>query len=447
MKIKKNKNFYLRLESLSSTVTGSCNYCVLNLPNRQKVEFIMDCGYFLEDDIMEYNKSFPFNPSKLSFVVATHYHGDHTGRLAMLYNKGYTGYVYGSSYTVEYLKKKSMSGYYEQKKMLKENVTIWDEKDSISLIENLRDLEINKPLQIHPNIEILFLPNAHCRGAIMCRVKCTWEGENIIVLFTGDYKEKTIIRESWIPPEYKEEDHMSIVTEATYGLKEKPEKCFDKLIMKTLEREGSVLVTAFGENMFENSIMRIRYLKKKGLIDENIPVYVEINRSFEVSKNILNSLPSNVTFVRTVLEKTVAKYDSHQKIIILTERGGLEIFLPQIINKEKNMLIFTNYLHVQSKLRKIMETSKGDTFEYIGQKITKLAQVYNTEEFGCHAFIEEIERLIESFQSVDAVFFGHGDKYAKRAAAGYAGENLNIKTFILKRGRAFRITPTTVRYE
>ena len=192
MKKQKDKDFHLRLESLSSIVTGSCNYCVLTLPNKQKVEFVVDCGYFFQDDAMEYNKSFPFKASRLSFVIATHYHGDHTGRLAMLYHNGYQGAVYGSKYTVEYLKKKSISGYYEQKKVLNENATIWDEKDSVSLINNLRDLEMNKPLQIHPNIEIVFFPNAHCRGAIMCRVKCTWEEQSIYVLFTGDYKEKML---------------------------------------------------------------------------------------------------------------------------------------------------------------------------------------------------------------------------------------------------------------
>lgn len=447
MKKQKNKNFYLRIESLSSKVTGSCNYCTLNLPNKQKVEFVMDCGSFFEEDTMEFNKTFPFNPSKLNFAIATHYHGDHTGRFAMLYNRGYQGYIYGSSYTVEYLKKKAISAYYDHKRLLKGESTLWDEKDSISLINNLRELEINESLQIHPNIEITFFHNAHCRGAIICRVKCTWEDENIYVLFTGDYKEENAIRKSWIPPEYKEEGPITIVTEATYGLQEKPEKCFDKLVMKTTERNGNILIMAFGENMFEHSIMRINQLKKKGMIDKNIPIYIEMNRVFEISKKILNSMPSNVTFVRNITEKTMAKYDKEQKIIILTERGGLEIFLPYMIQNENNMLLFTNHLPSQSKLRRILETPRGEHFLYTGQKLYKLAQVYNTEEFGCHSFIEEVERLINSFDKVNAVLFGHGDKYAKQAVANYMGTRLDIKSFILKRGRAFRITANGVKYE
>lgn len=447
MKKTKNRNFYLRIESLSSTVTGSCNYCTLNLPDKPKVEFVIDCGSFFEEEMMELNKSFPFNPSKLNFAIATHYHGDHTGRFAMLYNKGYQGYIYGSQYTVEHLKKKAISAYYEHKRALTGKATLWNEKDSISCINNLQELTINEPVQIHPNIEIVFFPNAHCRGAIMCRVKCTWEGESIIILFTGDYKQKTAIRKSWIPPEYIEESPINIVTEATYGLQEKPEECFDKLVTKTIERNGNVLITAFGEDMFEHSIMRIKQLKKKGMIDKNLPIYIETNRTFEISKKILNSMPSNVTFVRDMVEKTVAKYDKEQKIVILTERGGLEIFLPYMIQNENNMIILTNHLPAQSNLRKIIEIPRGDTFIYMNQKITKLAQVCNTEEFGCHSYVEEIERLVKSYNKVNAIFFGHGDKYAKRGMAGYTGGKLQIKSFVLKRGRAFRISTTAVRYE
>lgn len=445
MKKQKNRNFYLRIESLSSKVTGTCNYCTLNLPNKQKVDFVIDCGSFFEEDTMEFNKTFPFNPLKLNFAIATHYHGDHTGRFAMLYNQGYHGYIYGSSYTVEYLKKKAISAYYEHKRALKGN-TLWNEKDSISLINNLRELKINESVKIHPNIEITFFNNAHCRGAIMCRIKCTWEDESIYVLFTGDYKEENAIRKSWIPNKYKEEP-ITIVTEATYGLQEKPEKCFDKLVVKTLEQNGSVLIMAFGEDMFEHSIIRINQLKKKGIINKNLPIYIEMNRVFEISKKILNSMPSNVTLVRNIAEKTIAKYDKEQKIIILTERGGLEIFLQHMIQNENNMLLFTNHLPAQSKLRQIIETSKGEYFCYTGKKIHKLAQVYNTEEFGCHAFIGEIEKLIKSFNKVNAILFGHGDKYAKRETAGYAGGKLAIKSFVLKRGKAFRITTNAVKYE
>lgn len=447
MKKQKNRNFYLRIESLSSMVTGSCNYCVLKMPDKTQIEFVVDCGFFFEEEMEEENSTFPFNPSKLSFVIATHYHGDHTGRMPMLYGHGFKGPIYASAYTTEYLKKHAILGYYEHKRSCKEKNTLWEEKDAISLINNLEVLEIDKTFQVLPNIEITFFSNAHCRGAIMCRVKCTYEDEQIIALFTGDYKEKTDVRKSWIPKEFKDEESITIITEATYGLKEQPEKCFDKRISQCMQKDGNALVVALGDEMFENSIMRIKYLKRKGIIEQELPIYIVIRKNLEISKKTLNSMPSNVTFVRNLEEKTVAKYDSRKKIIVVTERGALQEFLPHMVKNAENTIIFTNHHPNDSNIRKILEAKRGEKIIYANQKIQKLAQVYNTEEFGCHSFIEELERLIKSFNKVNAVLFGHGDKYAKQEVANYTGVTLDTKSFILKRGRAFRITPNEVKYE
>jgi len=419
----------------------------LNLPNRQKVEFLIDCGSFLEEETLEFNKDFSFNPSKLDFTVATHYHGDHTGRFAILYNRGYKGNIYASQYTSEYIKKRIIPACYDHKRSNPESEILWNEKDAIAVINGLRELEIDHTIKVHNNVEITFLHNAHCRGAIICRVMCIWENEKICAIFTGDYKEKSDVRKTWIPECYKAKIPVTIITEATYGLQNKPERTFDKLLKKSVVQGGSTLIASFGESMFESAINHIKQLKQKGEINPNIPIYIEINKMFEINNKILSSMPANVTFVKNVSEKSVAKYDKNQKIVIVTERGGLAYFLPYMIQDEKNMVLFTNHLPPKSKTREILETNKGETFIYSGKVIKKSASAYSIEEFGCHAFIEEIERLVKSFENVNGILFGHGDKQAKRAVVSYMGKKMEVKSFVLKRGRAFKITPKTVKYE
>lgn len=445
MKKKTNKNFYLRIESLSSVVTGSCNYCTLHLPNKQEVEFLVDCGSFLEEGMEELNNTFPFDPSKIKFVIGTHYHRDHTGRFPILYNQGYKGVIYTSKYTTEYIKKRSISNYYEHKRTT--DKLLWTENDAVSLINNLQGLEINNVLKVHKNIDIIFFENAHCQGAIMCMVICTYKDEKFNVLFTGDYKEKNSIRKSWIPEAYRNMP-VTIVTEATYGISTKPKETFDKLVGKSLNEGESVLVVALGESMFEHTVTRIKQLKQKGDINSDIPVYIETNRKFEISNRVLQFIPSNVTFVRNVAEKMNALYDKNQKIIIITERGGIDFFFPFILRDEKNMILFTNHMQCQSQVYKMLNIPKGQNVVLGNKTIKRMAQVYNTEEFGCHAFVEEIERLMKSFKSVNAVLIGHGDKYAKQKVISYYNQTLQtISCFSLKRGRAFRVTSTGVKYE
>jgi len=152
-----------------------------------------------------------------------------------------------------------------------------------------------------------------------------------------------------------------------------------------------------------------------------------------------------VTFVQRISEKMMALYDKSPKIIILTERGALDIFLPHVLQSEGNSVIFTNHLPKNSKLRAIMQTPYGTGIKFTHEVIKK-ASVYNTEEFAGHAFLEEIERLISSFENVNGILFGHGDKYAKRNISSYIGAK-GKKTFVLKRGRAFIVTLLTVKHE
>lgn len=445
MKKKNNKNFYLRIESLSSVVTGSCNHCTLHLPNKQKVEFLVDCGIFFNERMDEYNSNFPFEPSKISFSIATHYHADHTGRFATLYNQGYEGAIYASEYTSEYIKKHAISGWYAHKKS--SSKVLWDEADAVKLINNVKVLKNNVVLNVHPNIDIIFFKNAHCQGAIMCIVTCKYGEEKINVLFTGDYKERSLMRKSWISDLYKQSP-ITIVTEATYGIKNKPKETFDKLVVSSMQEKDNVLVFGLGEEMFEHIIARIKQLKQKNKIDSNIPIYIEINRKFELNNKILRSMPSNVTFVKSVTEKTIALYDKNQKIVIATERGGIDFFLPHMLEKENNMIVFTNYIHPNSNLLKFLNSARGEYISYRNKKIEKLAQVCNTEEFGCHCFIEEVERLVDFFENTNAIIFGHGDKYAKQEVVSHFNKKLkDIPAFYLRRGRAFRVTTDGVKYE
>ena len=80
--------------SISSAVTGSCNWVVVKLPNDSTIRFIVDCGLFLEKECENYNENFPFDPRKVDFALLTHIHNDHCGRLSLLVSKGFVGTIY-----------------------------------------------------------------------------------------------------------------------------------------------------------------------------------------------------------------------------------------------------------------------------------------------------------------------------------------------------------------
>lgn len=75
---------YLDIMACHPEVTGSCFLAVLKLPNRETVKFVIDCGLFQEKEYDSLNNELPFDCDEISFVVVTHNHVDHIGRLPLL---------------------------------------------------------------------------------------------------------------------------------------------------------------------------------------------------------------------------------------------------------------------------------------------------------------------------------------------------------------------------
>ena len=75
----------------SNTVTGSCH-----LITTDKHKILLDCGQFQggkAQDALNYEE-FPFDPAELDFMILSHPHIDHCGRIPLLVKKGFKGNIY-----------------------------------------------------------------------------------------------------------------------------------------------------------------------------------------------------------------------------------------------------------------------------------------------------------------------------------------------------------------
>ena len=72
-------------------VTGSCHYVEVG-----EKKFLVDCGMWqgrkeLEEENFD---EFDFNPAEIDFMLLTHAHIDHSGRIPKLYNEGFKNKIY-----------------------------------------------------------------------------------------------------------------------------------------------------------------------------------------------------------------------------------------------------------------------------------------------------------------------------------------------------------------
>ena len=78
-------------------VTGSCTLIEVG-DKKGLVDYGMEQGKNLFE-----NEELPVSPSLLDFVIVTHAHIDHSGRLPLLYKNGFKGTVYATSATCSLL--------------------------------------------------------------------------------------------------------------------------------------------------------------------------------------------------------------------------------------------------------------------------------------------------------------------------------------------------------
>ena len=132
-------------------VTGSCH--MVEVAGHK---FLIDCGLFqgsLTDQMLNYEE-FPFNIQEVEFVILTHAHIDHSGRIPKLYKAGYKNPVYCTSATRELCKimlpdsghiQENEIEWVNRKRMRagkKPNDPIYTEQDAIDCLEIFKGLSI-----------------------------------------------------------------------------------------------------------------------------------------------------------------------------------------------------------------------------------------------------------------------------------------------------------------
>ena len=66
-------------------------------------KFLVDCGLYQgKAELEEQNyREFDYNPAEIDFMLLTHAHIDHSGRIPKLYNDGFKGPIYAHKATCD----------------------------------------------------------------------------------------------------------------------------------------------------------------------------------------------------------------------------------------------------------------------------------------------------------------------------------------------------------
>ena len=435
-------NLNLSFYGAAKEVTGSC-YC-LDVNGKK---FLVDCGLQQGQDEKD-DQKLPFNARDIDFVVLTHAHIDHSGRLPLLVKEGFSGKIYAIKATCNLLSLmlkdsahiKEMDAMWENKKRKragKEEVTpLYSTVDAENTLKYLVPCSYDNIIEISNGIKVNFVDAGHILGSASAEFFLSEGAVTKKIVFSGDIGNlnQPIIKD---PQCLKEADY--VVMEATYGDRNH-EKSEDytfglaKIIDETLSRGGNVVIPSFAVARTQELLYFIREIKEKRLVagNPNFPVYVDsplasgITKLYdenlsayadEQAKIIINkgvellSFP-NLIFTDSTEDSKALNYDPTPKVIIsssgMCEAGRIRHHLKYNLWRKECSIVFVGFQANGTLGRILLDGVKK--VKLLGEEITVLANIYNFTSLSAHADRDGLLKWINCFdKKPEKVFITHGE--------------------------------------
>ena len=243
-------------------VTGSCH--LVECAGRR---ILIDCGLYQGSrELAEENAGdFGFDPTGIDFVLLTHAHLDHCGRLPLLTKRGFRGEIIATGATRELAKLVMLDAAHLQGEAHsnshpnshrpprhggdhEEAEPLFAPNDALETVEAFkRSARYGEPLDLVPGIRATFVDAGHILGSASILLELTEAGRTVRLLLSGDLGSGA--DPLLVPP--PPPPHADVVViETTYGdrLHKPMDASIEELygaIAATLARGGNVIIPTF----------------------------------------------------------------------------------------------------------------------------------------------------------------------------------------------------------
>lgn len=423
-------------------VTGSC-HCID--VNGKKI--LIDCGLAQGADEQD-NSIFSFNACEVDYVILTHAHIDHSGRLPLLVKYGFRGEIYATGATCNLLSVMLLDSAYIQEAEAKwknrkgkraggvMEEPLYTVQDAENCLEYLVPCVYDKEVEIYEGITLKFRDAGHLLGSALAEILLTELGITKKIIFSGDIgnANQPIIRD---PSYIKSADY--VVTEATYGDRNhEPSQDYTaglaRIIDTTLRRGGNVIIPSFAVGRTQELLYFIREMKERELV-KSIPdfsVYMDSPLALEATKIYDNYLTgyadeetiailkkninpikfSNLHLCDTADESKAINDDMTPKVIIsssgMCEAGRIRHHLKHNLWRPECSIVFVGYQANGTLGRIILDGAAR--VKLFGEEIAVKAEIFNFMGLSAHADRDGLIKWISSFENKPAkVFVVHGE--------------------------------------
>ncbi|ABR47002.1 RNA-metabolising metallo-beta-lactamase [Alkaliphilus metalliredigens QYMF] len=459
----------------AKVVTGSN---VLISTDKHKI--LLDCGMFQGSNELEAlnYEPFQYDPKEIDFLLLSHTHIDHSGRIPKLVKEGFNGKIFCTKATKDLSEIMLVdSGHIQQSDVEWENrkrkrsgkppiKPLYTVEDALSSLRYFDSVLYNQKINLNESISVRFRDAGHVLGSSIIELWITEEKDTVKIVFSGDLgmKNKPLIRDPEII-----DDADYLILESTYGnrVHENVEQRMDELmstINKTVLRGGTVIIPSFAVGRTQELIYELsQYYKANNELDAfmRIPIYIDSPMAIsatevfkknsycfddETKKLILggsNPLDfENLHFVRDHKESMRLNESNYPKVIIsasgMCTGGRIRHHLKHNLWKANNSLIFVGY-QAQGTLGRILKDG-AKKVKLLGEEIAVLSEIYSIEGFSGHADQTDLIEWLGHFKKKPKrVFLVHGEDTSLDNLSSLIKEKFDIPTIIPNMGYSFQI--------
>ena len=465
------------------TVTGS-NFLV----EAAGKKILVDCGMYQGKATEELENSDPFlyNPAEIDYMILTHAHIDHSGRIPKLYNEGFRGPVYATKATVDlcaimlpdsgHIQETEIEWQNKKRKRLGKAPLppLYTAQDAIDCMEIFSPVEYDEIVQLDENISARFNDAGHMLGSAIIELWVNENGKITKTVFTGDLGNNDLpLLDS--PTMIDHADY--VVMESTYGNRlhmrnDEKANLFLKIVSETLDYNGTVVIPSFAVGRTQEILYEINKIKEeRGKYDEefarqyqtlmNAKVYVDsplaisateifrMNTNLfdeEIQKEIIsgdNPLEfPGLHFTQTV-EESRALNESKEPCIIISASGMCDVgrikhHLKHNLWNPTSTILFVGYQAPGTLGRQIVDGAKS--VRIFGEEIAVNARVEYIEGYSGHADQEWLLNFVYSFHNQPKhIFLVHGEPDSQDVLKGKIEESTGTPVTIPNFGESFSL--------
>lgn len=435
----------LKFYGAAGCVTGSCH--ILKVKDKT---ILLDCGLYQGKDAKERgNDVFNFSPIDIDYVILSHAHIDHSGRIPLLYKQGFKGQIICTLGTMDLCSImltdsghiQEMEVEWKNKKRVRQGLAkiepLYTVQDAELAMFLFKGHEYDEKIDIFDGLSVRFRDAGHLLGSAMVELFIKEEEkEEVKLVYSGDIGNKNIpiIKD---PSFIEEADY--VIMETTYGdrlhedIKDELAQ-FADIIKKTLKRGGNVIIPSFAVGRAQEVLYTLNnYLEKKTLKD--ITVYVDsplaknstgifnkyTNYYDDEAMAIINGGHNPLDFPGLVFTKSAEESAQINKIqsgaIVISasgmcEAGRIKHHLKHNLWRKESSIVFVGYQAEGTLGRSIVEGAKR--VKIFGEDIVVNAEIHNLHGLSGHADRNGLLEWVMGFKiKPKEILLVHGDADAQ----------------------------------